>query len=145
MRPFDVRISPLLNSLFHIVWLLYCNEFIHFFCSGIVPASEYLFSAPRGLKKKVSFQRGFARYLLAISSTCTASGYTDGSPLQRVPAQIVEVTWVLRVNEGVFKNDVIRQYPTFMSSVVNKVSKWVTGNSLTHFLSVIQMLVGMCI
>ena len=38
-----------------------------------------------------------------------ASGYADGSPLQRVPAQIVEVTWVLRVNEEVFKNDVIRQ------------------------------------
>ena len=73
------------------------------FFSGTFPASEYLFSAHRGLKiytfvailsplpsifsalledsKKVSFQRGFARYLLAISSTCAASGYTDGSPL----------------------------------------------------------------
>ena len=53
--------------------LLEWRQDIHFFCSGIVPASEYLFSAPRGLKKKVSFQRVFARYFLAISSVCAAS------------------------------------------------------------------------
>ena len=106
-----------------------------FFCSGIVPASEYLFSAPRGLKKKylytffvavlsplpsifsallkdskkVSFQRGFARYLLAISSVCADSPNFYDLRLLRVPAQGVEVTCVWKVNEGVFKNDVIRQ------------------------------------
>ena len=89
--------------------LLEWSQDIHFFCSGIIPASEYLFSAPRGLKKKVSFQRGFARYLLAISSVCADSPNFYDLRLLRVPAQGVEVTCVLRVNEGVFKNDVIRQ------------------------------------
>ena len=89
--------------------LLEWSQDIHFLCSGIVPASEYLFSAPRELKKKVSFQRGFARYLLAISSTCADSLNLNDLRLLRVPAQGVEVTCVLRVNKGVFKNDVIRQ------------------------------------
>ena len=105
------------------------DEFIPFFnFSGIVPSSEYLFNPPLGLfilvlfsplpsifsalledSKKVSFQRGFARYLLAISSTCADSLNFYDLRLFRVPAQGVEVTCVLRFNEGVFKNDVIRQ------------------------------------
>ena len=101
---------------------------IYTFFSGIVPASEYLFSAPRGLfilvvffplpsifsalledSKQVSFQRGFARYFLAILSTCATSPNFYDLRLFRVPAQGVEVTCVLRFNEGVFKNDVIHQ------------------------------------
>ena len=69
--------------------------------------------------KKVSF----IEVLLAIFS------------LFRVTAQGVAVTWVLRVNEGIFKNDVIRR----------NMSKWITGNSLTHFLSTIHRLVEVCI
>ena len=70
--------------------LLEWSQDIHFFCSGIVPASEYLFSAPRGLKKKkISFQRVFARYLLAISSTCAASLNFYDLRLSRVLAQRV--------------------------------------------------------
>ena len=76
------------------ILLLEWSQDIHFFCSGIVPASEYLFSAPRGLKKKVSFQRGFARYLLAISSTCATSQNFNDLRLFRVPAQIVQISMI---------------------------------------------------
>ena len=48
--------------------------------------------------KQVSFQRGFARYFLAILSTCAASGYTDDSPLQRVLAQLVDDSPLQRVS-----------------------------------------------
>ena len=83
------------------------------FCSGLVPAFEYLFSAPRGLfilvvfsplpgifsalledSKKVSFQRGFARYLLAILSTCATSPNFYDLRLFRVPAQLVEISMI---------------------------------------------------
>ena len=37
------------------ILLLEWSQDIHLFCSGIVPASEYLFSTPREFKKKVSF------------------------------------------------------------------------------------------
>ena len=35
--------------------LLYGSQFIHFFCSGTFLASEYLFSAPRGLDEFIHF------------------------------------------------------------------------------------------
>ena len=88
--------------------LLYCNEFIHFFLAVLSPLPS-IFSALVEDSKKVSFQRDFARYLLAILSTCATSPNFYDLRLLRVPAQGVEVTCVLRVNEGVFKNDVIRQ------------------------------------
>ena len=88
--------------------LLDCNEFIQFFLA-VLPALPSIFSALLKDSKQVSFQRGFARHLLAISSTCADSLNFYNLRLFRVPAQGVEVTCVLRVNEGVFKNDVIRQ------------------------------------
>ena len=114
-----------------------------FFRSSIFPASEYLFSAPRGLKKSIistrfcSLSSRYLEYLRSASRT-----------LSRVPASRVKSTIILGYLEYLLgnwqndasnrqKNNVTRQYPTFMSSVVNKVSliKWITGNSLTHFLS----------
>ena len=50
-----------------------------------------IFSALLEDSKQVSFQQGFARYPLAISSTCAASRNFYDLRLLRVPAQGVEV------------------------------------------------------
>ena len=44
--------------------------------------------------EKVSFQRGFARYLFAILSTCAASPNFYDLRLSRVLAQLVEISMI---------------------------------------------------
>ena len=74
--------------------LLYCNEFIHVFLAVLFPLPSIL-SALVEDSKKVSFQRGFARYLLAILSTCATSPNFYDLRLFRVPAQGVNILVVL--------------------------------------------------
>ena len=68
-----------------------------------------IFSALLENSKKVSFQRGFARYLLAISSTCADSPNFYDLRLLRVPVQGVNILVVLGEIAIDIKNNVIRQ------------------------------------
>ena len=71
--------------------LLYRSQDIEgFFCSGIFPASEYLFSATQGLKKSVILTR-FCSINLAISSACADSPNFYDLRLLRVPVQGVNI------------------------------------------------------
>ena len=93
------------------------------FFSVTSPTTECLFSAPRGLCKSIILTRfsplpGICAAPRGLKKSITSTRFCS---LSRVPAQGVEVTCVLRVNEGIFKNDIIRH--------LCRVSKWVTGNS----------------
>ena len=66
-----------------------------------------IFSALLEDSKKVSFQRGFARYLLAISRTCADSPNFYDLRLLRVPVQGVNILVVLGEIAIDIKNNVI--------------------------------------
>ena len=65
------------------------ESFIHFFFVAVLSPLPSIFSALLEDSKKVSLQRGFARYLLAISSVCAASRNFYDLRLSRVLAQRV--------------------------------------------------------
>ena len=80
-----------------------------FFFVAVLSPLPSIFSALLEDSKKVSFQRGFARYLLTILSTCAASQNFHDLGLLRVPVQGVNILVVLGEIAINIKNNGIRQ------------------------------------
>ena len=88
---FFVAVFSSLRSIFSALLEDSMNLYTFFFVAVFFPLPS-IFSTVLEDSKKVSFQRGFARCLLAILGTCADSPNFYDLRLFRVPAQIVEVT-----------------------------------------------------
>ena len=121
-------------------------------------ASEYLFSAPRGLHFFILTNQRDSASGLQDSGIFPASGYLFSAPRGLKKSiistrfcslsQVISSTCAGGQNIGGFrkiaidiKNNVIRQYPTKNDVIRHNMSrvKMSNGNSLTHFLSAIYM------
>ena len=88
----------------------YCGVILYtFFFVAVLSPLPSIFSALLEDSKKISFQRGFARYLLAILSTCATSQNFYNLRLLRVPVQGVNILVVLGEIAIDIKNNGIRQ------------------------------------
>ena len=90
---FFVAVFSSLRSIFSALLEDSMNLYTFFFVAVFFPLPS-IFSALLEDSKKVSFQRGFARYFLAISSTCATSPNFYNLRLFRVPAQLVKISMI---------------------------------------------------